>query len=78
MKVLECKVGQSTMLTHANLVMLKALETYIDVLEIRSRISLNLNATLFCPKKLLNVSKDNAKKKISPKSTTTNENQHRK
>ena len=55
------------------LVMLKALETHVDILQIRFRINANLNTTPFCPKKLLNASKDNAKQKISLKSAKTSE-----
>ena len=69
-KVLEYEVSQSSFLMCSNFVMIKALETHANILQIRFGLNLNLNTTPFYFKTLLNVSKDDAKQKISPKQAT--------
>ena len=62
-------------MTCTNFVMLKALETHADILQIKFRVTLKLNATSFYPNKFVNVSKNDANQKITLqitlKSTTT-------
>ena len=46
-KIFEHKVSQSSLLMHVDFIVLKALETHADILQIRFGITLNLNTTPF-------------------------------